>query len=663
MTANIFRRLRVVLLTLAALTALAAGPATAQRERILAFDSDVTVRPDGVLRVVETIEVEAAGAEIRRGIFRDFPTRNLTADGVNRRVGFEIVRIERDGMPEPYFTEKLNAGLRIYIGRRDVLLSPGKHRYTVTYDTSRQLLHRPGEDELYWNVTGDAWAFPIDRATVTVRLPEGGTVDRVIAFTGPRGARGDHFRVTERAGGTLRLSTTRSLAPGEGLTIAVVWPEGAVARPTSAERLTRLALDNAGLSLGAILLVVLLVYFGVVWHRVGRDPAKGVVFPRFEAPDGLSPVAVGYIWNGGFGGEFGIGRALTVAITSLATRRRLVIDDDGLGSYTLSTRPGPDPWARLPKGEKAVHRALFDDDAATISFGNTYSPTMRRASDKLQDAFGWEYGLAYFRNNSRRWLIGAAIAAAAVLASLAIDADGEDGWLVVSVMAVFASALQVIATVMVVQVAARCRAAATIGAAWRPLLSLGQLAGAAIVLPPATLLGWLMTDMVAPAAIPVAALPVPVAVLYWYLMKAPTRLGRRTLDAIEGYRLYLSVAEADRLNRTGREPEVTEALFETHLPYAMALGVEVEWTGKVMTRLEPATDAPNDGPRYQPDWYRGPVARSVGRMSLAGALSEGLGGAAASAMTRPSSSGSSSGGFSGGGSSGGGGGGGGGGGW
>lgn len=668
-------RLAALALLAAVWLVIAAGPAAAQREQIIAFDSDVTVRPDGILHVVETIDVMVTGGRIRHGIFRDFPTRSLTPDGFNSRVGFDITGITRDGAAEPYAIKPLAAGVRIYIGDPDAEVPPGLHRYAIAYDTSRQLLFHPDNDELYWNVTGNDWAFPIVTARVTVHLPNGAIAGPITGYTGPTGARGRDFQVTKRQGGTVKLETTRPLGPNEGFTIAVAWPKGPVARPTAGDDLLRLALDNMGLTLGASLLVVLIGYFLVVWHRVGRDPRKGVVFPRFEAPNQLSPVAVGYIWNDGFSDGFDIGRALTVAITSLATKRRLTIADDGDGQFTLSAvaagkvPTGKSPWTRLPPGESAVYHKLFADDEDSVSFGDSYVPKMGEATAALRDAFGWEYGQAYFRNNSRAWLTGALIAAASVFSTLVIDASGEDAWLITAVMAVFGSALQVIATVMIILLAARWWRAATAGGPWRPALSLGQLAGAVGAFAASGLVGVVLADMVAPMALPVAALPVPVTVLFFFLMKAPTRLGRETLDAIEGYRLYLSVAEADRLNSAGREPEITEALYEAHLPYAMALGVEEQWTGKVMSRLEASTEDPSRPYRYEPDWYRGSGRDFSASRTLPVALTEGLGGAASHAIVRPSSSGTSdgggfsSGGFSSGGSSGGGGGGGGGGGW
>ncbi len=50
-------------------------PLAAQaKERILAFDSHILVNRDGTLEVRETIRVKAEGENIRRGIYRDFPT-------------------------------------------------------------------------------------------------------------------------------------------------------------------------------------------------------------------------------------------------------------------------------------------------------------------------------------------------------------------------------------------------------------------------------------------------------------------------------------------------------------------------------------------------------------------------------------------------------------
>jgi uncharacterized membrane protein len=128
------------------------------------------------------------------------------------------------------------------------------------------------------------------------------------------------------------------------------------------------------------------------------------------------------------------------------------------------------------------------------------------------------------------------------------------------------------------------------------------------------------------------------------------------MDEIEGLRLYLSVAEAERMNMNDA-PDMSQQHFEELLPYAIALDVEKPWSQAFQSHL--ARMVPdNHDPTYRPDWYSG---RSWDSHDI-GRATEGMVSAMSDSMSdaTPSSSGSGSGG---GGSSGGGGGGGGGGGW
>lgn len=151
-----------------------AGTALAsEEERISDFSVSVEVRSDGSLQVTELITVEAAGYQISRGIFRDFPVQMISRERLLRRVGFEVLEVQRNGRAEPYQLESLGAVERVRIGSPSRELEPGRHRYRIVYVTDRQLLERPGEDELYWNVTGNDWIFPIDQARISVQLPAG----------------------------------------------------------------------------------------------------------------------------------------------------------------------------------------------------------------------------------------------------------------------------------------------------------------------------------------------------------------------------------------------------------------------------------------------------------------------------------------------------------
>src|SRR4030043_695769 len=106
-----------------------------EEERILYFKSHVQVLRDGRLTVTEEIKVLAAGVKIKRGIFRDFPTQYQDRYGNTIRVGFAVVSVLRDGVPDSYHVEGRANGKRVYIGRKDFFLHPGTYTYTISYKT------------------------------------------------------------------------------------------------------------------------------------------------------------------------------------------------------------------------------------------------------------------------------------------------------------------------------------------------------------------------------------------------------------------------------------------------------------------------------------------------------------------------------------------------
>lgn len=165
-----------------------------------------------------------------------------------------------------------------------------------------------------------------------------------------------------------------------------------------------------------------------------------------------------------------------------------------------------------------------------------------------------------------------------------------------------------------------------------------------------------LSKMIPPVTIVILIATALLNVIFHHLLKQPTSMGRQLMDYLEGFKMYLSVAEKDQL-ATFDGPQKTPELFEAYLPYALALDVEEEWSKQFTDILAAASNA--DGSNYSPLWYHGNNISNFNTAALVGAVGGALTAAVASSSTAP---GSSSGG-GGGGSSGGGGGGGGGGGW
>ena len=121
--ASVFRVVAAVIL---GLVIIGSGIAAAASETILSFASHITVDPDASMRVTETIKVVSTGDQIKRGIYRDFPTTYKDHAGNKYVVGFAILAVARDGKPEAYHTETLSNGIRIYMGRKEYSTAAGR---------------------------------------------------------------------------------------------------------------------------------------------------------------------------------------------------------------------------------------------------------------------------------------------------------------------------------------------------------------------------------------------------------------------------------------------------------------------------------------------------------------------------------------------------------
>jgi uncharacterized membrane protein len=126
------------------------------------------------------------------------------------------------------------------------------------------------------------------------------------------------------------------------------------------------------------------------------------------------------------------------------------------------------------------------------------------------------------------------------------------------------------------------------------------------------------------------------------------------MDEIEGFKLYLSVAERQEIAQMrgpDGPPQLDAGRYEAFLPYAVALEVEDAWTKK-FTAAVGAAAAAEAASRMT--WYNGSSFNNIG--DFTNSIGSSLSSSISSASTPPGSS-SGAGGSSGGGGGGGGGGG------
>jgi hypothetical protein len=569
-----------------------AGLALAE-ERILDYRSDIAIRPDGALDVVETITVRAEGRSIRRGIYRDFPTRYRDRLGNRVVVGFELLGVERNGRPEPHFTERRGNGVRINTGNDDLLPTPGEFTYTLRYRTTRQLGFFDGFDELYWNVTGTGWALPIDSVGATVTLPQAVPPDqlRLDAYTGVQGASGSDYRVEVRDDGArVQFQTTRPLAAREGLTLVVGFPKGLVAAPTSGERAASFLHDNRGVLIALIGLALLLAFYLLRWRRYGVDPQPGAIFARYQPPEGHSPAGIRFLRKMAYDERCFAADVVDMAVRGYLTIERL--DQDGSERWLLRRRPDGD-LARLTAAQQMLAGRLFDG-TQTITLTDQQATRVRMSRARHLKALSKRYHPRYFLANGGTIAIGVLL------------------WLVSGGVAFAVAQGDGLVSMIVV---------------------LGAGFVAHIVF------GWLMK---APTAEGRRLLDEIEGLRLYLSVAERDELARLPAPSAEG-----------RVG-SGAEPPLDAERYQALLPYALALDVEDAWTG-VFTAAVGAAAATATAASIT--WYRGGGSLdSLGQISsaLGSSLSQQI---ASAATPPGSSSGGGGGGFSGGGGGGGGGGG------
>ncbi len=621
-------------------------PACAE-EFISSYHSIVDVAKDGTLTVTEAITARAEGDRIKRGIFRDFPLYALDRDGNRTKVGFKVISVERDGAPEDWRTENIDGGIRIYTGNADRLLPTGEHIFQITYTTDRQIRYFDSYDELSWNVTGNGWQFPMREISATISLPEGARPSDTAVYTGKLGATGKDARILTE-GNEAFFASTRPFYPGEGMTVAVKLPKGVLDAPSASQQREWWLRDRLGLIIAGLGLLIVLAYYYRAWAAVGRDPAAGVIVPRWHPPEGLSPALVNYVDGRGFAD--GGWTALSATALDLAVKGFVTIEDLKNGLVIRRTEKKIED--SLPVGQRTLLSSIgAPGNSLTIDKAN--GATVQKVGSDFRSSIEKEHRGKYYRSNSGYIVGGLVLSFGVIVAALIFGSfdEGDIGTIIsLSMAAVF---FAVSATIYGKQRrrgrGVLSRLGGIVFMAISAFLIFSLIAG---------VVGRIFFDHVYDAntlAVFALALIVLSNVLFVLVMGAPTPLGRQLMDAIEGLRLYLTVAEKDRMNMQGA-PQMSPQHFETLLPYAVALGVEKPWSKAFETWLAAASAGTA---AYAPTWYNGNYNSFGDRI---GGFSSSMASTIASTIPAPPSSSSSS--FSGGGgSSGSGGGGGGGGGW
>ncbi len=521
-------------------------------EEIEEFRSSALIRADASAQITETIVVRASGRQIRRGIFRVLPYEGLSS--------YEIISVLRDGKAEPFHTEDDFSHITVYMGDSSTFLSPGRYEYQISYIAKDVVRFQKDFDEFYWNVTGNEWQFPIQKASFRVTLPPGADIvpGGISYYTGLPGAKGQDAAFMPRH---LSFSTTRSLKQREGLTVSVAWNKGAVKEPLWIKIFSVFTIF--GKCVLFLLWVLLLIYYVRTWRRVGKDPSPRVI-RRFEPPEGLSPAQVRYLQK-----QKADEKTLSVVMMSLMQKGVLRVEKEPNGDFLLAKISLPaDP--SLSSEEQAGLRALFRA-GEKISVSSKYASSFQSADGAVRGALEKWAGKRFFSHNGVYNVPTYLFLLFALF--VGIVSNGRMWQNYFSLPFLFAL-FAFVAFCVMLSLVRGC---------------LFHIVGRVILF--AILMLFLRACLTLSAGsfgvfILISLLP---GFLFYYLIPAYTPQGRGYMDEIEGFLEYLKVAEKNRVFASN--PTDAARIYCNYLPYAVALDVENKWWNALTAELGEAAAA------------------------------------------------------------------------
>jgi len=154
--------------------AVSAGDADRRGERILRFEGELRVQPDGAGIVTEFIRLRASGAVFREGLGRRLPPVLVDGWNVEHPMAYSFSSARRNGRPVKASLAGLSDdGMQEFLfGEMGAALPRGDHVFELQYRIPDRVFRTGGRNDVRWSVTG-AWPAPIDQAVGLLKLPAG----------------------------------------------------------------------------------------------------------------------------------------------------------------------------------------------------------------------------------------------------------------------------------------------------------------------------------------------------------------------------------------------------------------------------------------------------------------------------------------------------------
>lgn len=548
-------------------------------ERIQNYDVSAVLEKDGTLLVTENITVNAEHHQIKHGITRTYPVRQGIDANYVLKTTFDIDAITADGKPEDYTLTRGYFMDGIAIGKANELVPTGKHTYTIVYRTKGHVRFLDDHDEIYLNAISLDNQFPVDKASFKLTLPDGEKPLMTNAFTGPEGSKEQDYQLTE----PMTFQTTKVLPPQSGMTVVVGWRKGLITPPEST--FSDWLNEHRTLSLLGLMAGVCIYLLGT-WYFIYRKPKKPII-PIFSPPERLSPGLVAWMKKKDFTPVMLQADLMWLAVNGFA--KMDLSEKECVKFFEEPVEETKENW--ITEACKAICKQFYSVDKVVL-----LGRDGRHPSRSLTNAWA----------ALRKWYkeVTQPLTENSFLPGLIALVGGVYGFyklLDVIYHPGYTSNMSSLDTIAIPGIYLALAAYLTFSAIsgrkgseyrgiWKriilPVLKWGF--NAFLFLSGAWLLNfdWLIISVFFGVGL--------IPVLFLLQFSSPlTEEGRNIAEQIEGLRMYIMMAEKDRLAIINA-PEDTVEKYEELLPYAVALGCADAW----QQRFDPLLESID----YRPSW-------------------------------------------------------------
>jgi Predicted membrane protein (DUF2207) len=250
-------------------------------DRIVTFDSKITINIDRTLHVVERFAIVNDTGAFDNGLHRRLRVAPVSPQRL-KAGSFESVAAKVDGHDALLRTEVDKEVFHIEIVTVTGALPRGNHVIDLSYTAKNQFAIFHNSEDLNRNITGD-WPVSIDKATVELHFPAKLPDDAGVSADTGTDSRFQFDCVRTNLPLGMRFETTHSLSPGNSLFISARFPRSNYFVSNVKEEGYRTIRENHPFLIPSVVSVcgsiVLAVAGFVVWRRAPRSVDTNAAVP------------------------------------------------------------------------------------------------------------------------------------------------------------------------------------------------------------------------------------------------------------------------------------------------------------------------------------------------------------------------------------------------